>query len=149
MEIFALAVLFILVFLLVKRFAKKKKNKDGAAVYQEALVEKWARAEVSRLLAARLEVEEADISATLNGNPDPDLVTRLERTVLQIEVVYERALGAAGHADVRVDVKLESGDVERSTKRITWAELPVHVQDEFAKTGTAHVYRPWAFPWQT
>lgn len=146
MELLAIAVLFVLVFVLVKRLTKKKKS--GAGTYQEAQVEKWARAEVCRLLATRLELEESDVSATLNGNPDPDLVTRLERTVLQIEVVYERALGAAGHADVRVDVKLESGDVERSTKRVTWAELPVHVQDEFAKTGTAHVYRPWAFPWQ-
>jgi hypothetical protein len=147
MELVALAAVFLFVYLLVSRIAKRRSKKTGPTK-QEAAVEAWARDEISRMLATRLEVEESELATTLGGNPDPDLVTRLEKTVSGVEVVYERAVGSTQQADVRVEIRLDSGDLERSLKRIPWADLPEGVKDEFAKTGTAHVYRPWMFPWQ-
>ncbi|MBK6519319.1 MAG: hypothetical protein IPM79_31960 [Polyangiaceae bacterium] len=147
MQLLALALVALFVFLLVSRFAKRRRGGAGS-LQQEAAIEAWARAEMARLIAERLELEESDVATTLAGNPDPELVTRLEKSVSGIEVVYERALGATGSADVRVEVRLESGALERSVKRIAFSELPESVRLEFEKTGTAHVYRPWTFPWR-
>ena len=147
MEIVALLAVFLFVYLLASRIAKRRGKK--APSRKDTAIETWARAEIARLLASRLEVEESDVATTLGGNPDPDLVTRLERTVSGVEIVYERAIGATGFADVRVEVRLESGAVDRSIKRIGWGELPASVADEFARSGGAHVYRGWQFPWES
>ena len=147
LEILAILALSAFAFLLARRLFRRR---DGrAAAPHETAVEVWAKSEVARLLADKLELEEPDVSAALGGNPDPDVVTRLERAVKKVEVVYERVPGLATAADVRVEVSLENGRMERSVRRIEWTELPGHVKDEFAKTGTAHVYRPFMFPWQS
>lgn len=147
MQIIGLIAVFLVVYLIVSRVAKGRRAGAGPAP-AEAAIEAWARAEIARLIAARMGVEEADVATTLAGNPDPELVTRLEKDVATIEVVYERALGAAGQADVRVELRLADGSLERSVKRVALAELPDSVRAEFDKSGTAHVYRPFTFPWR-
>lgn len=143
---FAIA-LAVLAFVVVLRILKKK---AGAPLNtkREAAVEVWARSEIARILADKLEIDEPDLAATLGGNPDPDVVTRLERAVRKIEVAYERVPGHAAAADVRVEVSLENGKTERTIRRIEWTELPGHVAEELAKTGASHTFRPWLFPWQ-
>jgi hypothetical protein len=148
MEILLIVLLAGAVFFAVRSLLRRR-SEPAVSIAKDSAVEIWARAEVARMLAEKLELEESDVSETLGGSPDPDLVTRIEKTVSGVEVVYSRALGAAGNADVRVDIRLEKGDMLRSEKRIPWGELPDHVKDDFAKTGTAHVYRPWQFPWQS
>ncbi len=147
LEILSLAIISLFVFLLVSRIAKKRAAKTAGPA-REASVEAWARAEATRIMAERLEVEEADVATTIGGNPDPDLVTRLEKTVQKVEIVYERVPGSTTSADVRVEVTFEDGKTERVVKRTDFAELPGQVKDEFATNGTAHVFRPWMFPWQ-
>ncbi|NUP10406.1 MAG: hypothetical protein HOW73_30520 [Polyangiaceae bacterium] len=147
MEFVALAAVFLFVYVLVSRLAKRGKKKSAPS-RAEAAIETWAKAEVARLLAARLDIEAEDMATTLDGNPDPDIVTKVEKLVSGVEVVFARALGSTNDADVRVEVRLDNGGLERSVKRIAFSELPDDVREEFAKSGTAHVYRPWSFPWQ-
>lgn len=136
--------LLALVFLL-----RRKTNKGGdVSVQLDDAIDAWTKSEIAKLVADKLELEELDLAETLGSSPDPDIVTRLEKSVSGVEVVYERALDAKEHADLRVEVRLESGDLLRTIKRVPWAQLPVSVRDEFAKTGTAQIYRPWLFPWQ-
>lgn len=146
MEIaFALA-LAVVVYFVVKRLALRATAGDvGRAA--EKPVEKWARSEVARLLAERLDCDEAEVMSTLAGDPDPELVGRIEAAVRQIEIVYERALGQRDMADVRVEVRFENGDLVRSPTRVTWSELPAVVVAQFEETGGAHVYCAWTLPW--
>lgn len=128
---------------------RRKKNKGGDVTVQlDEAMDVWARDQVAKLVADKLELEELDVAETLGGSPDPDLVTRLEKAVSGVELVYERALDAKDHADVRVEVRLERGDLLRTIQRMPWAQLPAGVREEFAKTGTAQIYRSWLFPWQ-
>jgi len=147
LELLALAALSIATFFVVRRlFRGKSKPLAGK---QEAPVEIWARSEIARILADTLELEESQLSAALRGNPDPDLVTRLERSVRKVEIVYERVPGMDAAADVRVEVHLENGKLERSIRRVEKTELPAHITDDWAKTGAAQVFRPFSFPWQS
>jgi hypothetical protein len=147
LEIVCLAIISLFVFLLVARLTKKRGSKSTGNVRGESAAEAWARAETARIVSNRLEVEEADVATTLGGNPDPDLVTRIERAVQKVEVVYERVPGNTTSADIRVEVTFEDGRTERVVKRTEFADLPSQVKDEFATNGTAHVFRPWLFPW--
>jgi hypothetical protein len=147
LEIICLAIIGLFFFLLVSRIMKKRGAKK-VGVRVETPIEIWARSEATKMISERLEVEEADVAATIGGNPDPDMVTRLEKAVQKVEVVYERVPGAGGSSDVRVEITFEDGRTERSVRRIDFAELPAEVKDEFAASGTAHVFRPWLFPWQ-
>lgn len=146
MEIALALVLAVAVYLVVKRLALRATAGDvGRAA--EKPVEKWARSEVARLLAERLEREESEVMSTLAGEPEPELVERIEAAVRQIEVVYERALDRADAADVRVEIRFENGDLARAPTRVAWDELPSAVAAQFAETGGAHVYRAWTLPW--
>lgn len=148
LEIICLAVISLFVFLLVARITKKRASKVRSTSARESAAETWARGETARIVAARLEAEETDVATTLGGNPDPDLVTRIEKAVQKVEVVYERVPGSTTSADIRVEVTFEDGKTERVVRRTSFGELPDSVKDEFATSGAAHIFRPWAFPWQ-
>ena len=148
LEIICLAVISLFVFLVVARITKKRGKKSGVVSHDESPAETWARAETARIVSTRLETDETDVATTLGGNPDPDLVSRIEKAVKQVEVVYERVPGNTTSADIRVEVLFEDGHTERVVKRASFAELPETVKNEFATNGTAHIFRPWMFPWQ-
>jgi len=147
MEFVALALLTVFVFVLVSRFARRRKSGKPARV--ESSIEKWAKLEVTSLMATELELEQADVATTLGGSPDPDVVTRLEKAVRKIEIAYERAPGAPGSVDARVEIHLEGGAVRRSSKRFAWDALAADLTAEFEQSGAAHVYRSWSFPWHS
>ena len=148
LEIVCLAIISLFVFLLVARLTKKRDKKGSSSSRAESAAETWARAETTRIIASRLEIEESDVATTIGGNPDPDLVTRIEKAVQRVEVVYERVPGSTTSADIRVEVTFEDGKTERVVKRAEFADLPEYIKDEFATNGSAHVFRPFAFPWQ-
>lgn len=149
LEIICLAVISLFVFLLVARITKKRGAKGKTNAVRESAAEVWARAETARIVATKLAAEEVDVAATLGGNPDPDLVSRIEKAVQKVEVVYERVPGSTTSADIRVEVTFEDGSTERVVKRSMFGELPETVKDDFATSGAAHVFRPWQFPWQS
>ncbi|MFO0549428.1 MAG: hypothetical protein U0271_13635 [Polyangiaceae bacterium] len=146
MEIVAALLVALFVFFLVKKLASKRTGARPAAPVESA-VERWARGEVARLLADALNAEEADVVATLGGNPDPDLVSSIAGGVRGVEIVYERAPGEPSKIDCRVEVRLTEGHLERSMLRFENGALPEDVKEEFAKTGAAQLFRPFVFPW--
>lgn len=146
MELVALALVAVFVFVLVSRVARRK-SKTQLRV--ETPIDKWASSELTSLLARDLDIEHSDLAATLGGSPDPDIVTKLEASVRKVEIGYERAPGAAGSVDARIEVQLENGTSRKSQKRFAWAALPADISAEFEQSGSAHVYRAWAFPWQS
>lgn len=148
LEIICLAIISLFVFLLVARITKKRGAKRKPTTLIDSAAEAWARTETARIVAARIAAEEADVASTLGGNPDPDLVSRIEKVVQKVEVVYERVPGNTTSADVRVEVTFEDGSTERVVRRSLFGELPETVKDDFATSGAAHVFRPWLFPWQ-
>ena len=146
-EFIALALIAAFAFLLVTRFmSRRAKGKPGGS--EQGAVTGWVRGEVAKLVADKLELEELDVQETLDKSPDPDVVTRLEKAVSKVEVVYEKVPGTTNEIDVRVEVGFEDGRTERSVKRVPRAEVPEAVQNELAETGASHVYRPFLFPWQ-
>ncbi len=148
MEILALVAVFVVVYLAVSKLMGRKKRGKVAPAREEAWVEQHVRERVSKILADRLGAEDNDVRATLDGNPDPELVSRIEKEVARIEVVFERALDAKGFADLRVEVSFESGALERTIERLAWDKLPPAVREELDKNGAAHAYRSWELPWQ-
>ncbi len=147
MEIVALVLLGVVVFLVVSRIAKKRKRADDKSK-SESAIDKWAKDEIVLKLAKRLELEEVDLAATLSGSPDPDLVEKLEKAVRKIDVAYERAPGAPGSVDARVEIHFEDGTLDRSIKRFAWSALTSEVANDFAASGASHTFRSWKFPWQ-
>jgi hypothetical protein len=145
MELVALALVFVFVFVLVSRVARRK-SKTQLRV--ETPIDKWAQGELTSLLASELDIERADLAATLGGSPDPDVVTKLEAGVRKVEIGYERAPGGPGSVDARLEIQLENGTSRKSQKRFAWAALPADISAEFEQSGAAHVYRAWVFPWQ-
>ncbi len=148
MEILALVAIFVVVYLAVSRLMGRKKRGKVGPAREEAWVEQHVREQVAKILAERLTAEESDVRATLEGNPDPELVSRIEKEVARVEVVFERALSAKGFADLRVEVSFESGSLERTIERLAWDKLPPAVREELDKNGAAHAYRTWELPWQ-
>jgi hypothetical protein len=146
MELVALALVAVFVFVLVSRVARRK-SKTQLRV--ETPIDKWAPSELTSLLARELDIEHADLSTTFGGSPDPDIVTKLEASVRKVEIAYERAPGTPGSVDARLEVQLENGASRKSQKRFAWAALPADIGAEFEQSGSAHVYRTWSFPWQS
>ena len=146
MELVALALVAVFVFVLAARLTRRKSKTE---LRVETPIDKWAQSELTSLLARELEIESADLSATLGGSPDPDVVTKLEAGVRKIEIAYERAPGAPGSVDARIEIQLENGASRKSQKRFAWSALPADISAEFEQSGSAHVYRAWSFPWQS
>lgn len=146
MELVALALVAVFIFLLASRVARRK-SKTQLRV--ETPIDKWASSELASLLASELRLEQADLTATFGGNPDPEIVTKLEAAVRKVEIGYERAPGAPGSVDARIEIQLENGSSRKSQKRFAWAALPADISAELDQSGAAHIYRTWMFPWQS
>lgn len=146
LEIFLGAALFVGLFFVVRKLFSRAAS--APAVGLAATLNGWVQEELGRMLATRLEVEPREVTKTLTGAPDAELVTRIEDLVQRVELVYERALDAKGKADLRLELHLESGELDRAIKRIDWSELPADVVKEFAEGGGSQLHREWALPWQ-
>lgn len=146
MELLGLALLAVALFFVVRKLTLHVTRPP--APVRESAVETWARGEIARLIAERIERDEVDVSTTLRGEPDPDLVTRIEHAVGRVEVVYERAHDARGAFDVRVEIRFENGDLARAPTRIPEADLPTDVASQLADSGAALVFREWVLPWR-
>ncbi len=148
LESLAVFVLALAAFVFAARFFKKAPARGRDA--ERSPLDVWVTAEMARLAATKLSLEERSVVAALEGDPDPDTVTALERGTRKVEVLFERVPGALGGdaADVTVEVFFEDGSNARTQRRAAWNELESSVREEFARSGAARVYRARPFPWQ-
>lgn len=144
-EILALIGLVLAVYWVVRRFTARAAT---PAPRESSEVERWAEREALRIVASRVEVAQATLERVFAGQSDAEVVREVEAKVAGVDLAYERAAGARGELDVRVEVSFEDGHVARAQRRFAAAALPESVRDELAQTGASHVYRPWLFPWQ-
>jgi len=134
-----------LVLFLTARLIRRRRTKAPPKRERIAL-ESWVEDQVGHAVAKKLTLEPDVLFKTLRGDPDPDTVTSLEQAVRSVQLAYER-LAQAREAEVKIELSYEDGTTSTIRKRIHWDELPQPVRDEFDRTGAAHVYRPWHFPW--
>ena len=145
-EIIIGALLFVGLFLVARKLFSKKERVVVAG--PNSALDNWVAEQLGQLLATRLAEEPRDITATIGGSPDTDVVTKIESAVQRVELVYERAMDAPGSADLRLEVRFENGELDRVIKRIAWSMLPGDVSSEFAEGGASQLYREWQFSWQ-
>lgn len=91
--------------------------------------------------------ERKPIAKTLANEPDPDVVAKIEEKVKGVEIEYVKY---AHEIDVEVvlRVRYDDGATGTSSRRMTSAEIPTSVNEDFKKLGGTRVFRSWEFPWQ-
>ena len=141
LTLFALAAF---IFYWARRLVKGRPSPAAPVVAHAA--DAWVVREVAAIVGKRLSVGKEELGRTLGGNPDPELVSSIERVVARIEVVYERLVAA--QIEARVEVAFEDGTKEKSARTVGWSDLPAEVRDELGRTGASRVHRTWTLPWQ-
>lgn len=145
----ALVAALALVFLL-----KRKKKSHEVARETTPALDKWiAEALELELAEGALELahstpeERKRLAATLAGEPDADVVAKIEDKVKTVELEFVR-YAHENDAEVAVRVRYENGKSGTSTRRMPWSDVPEAVRTEFDKNASSRVFRTWHFPWQ-
>jgi len=91
--------------------------------------------------------ERRPLARTLRGEPDPELVTRIEAKVDRVELGYLRY---AHESDVEVTVRVlyENGEVSETSRRLAGADVPDAIRTDLDRLGATRIFRTWVFPWQ-
>ncbi len=90
--------------------------------------------------------ERRRLSKTLRGEPDVDLVSRIEDAVKGVELEFVR-YAHESEASVSVRVRYEDGGIATIDRRVAWSDLPESVRSDFERLGGSRVFRTWPFPW--
>jgi len=118
------------------------------------VLEAWVRATLERELAKSVlgissstREERKKLAQTLADEPDPELVTRIEKLVRSVDLEYvkyahEPDIGAT------LKVRFENGSTIARERRFSSAEVPAEVVTELGHKGTTRVFRSWTFSWQ-
>jgi hypothetical protein len=144
MTLIGLCFAVVVVSLLAKRlFGKKKKV---AQVVERSEIDTWIEEALARALGKKLEQGEETVLGSLRGDPDPDVVSAVERAVREVKVSYER-LPANLEFEVVAKITFEDGTSATGRTRFAREKLPRAVSEEFTRTGGAFVFKDWHFPW--
>lgn len=90
--------------------------------------------------------ERKKLTRSLRGDPDPDVVSKIEDAVKSVELEFVKYAHEAD-AEVTVRVAYERGAHGTATKRLAWTDVPERVRDDFERRSTTRVFRSWVFPW--
>ena len=90
--------------------------------------------------------ERKRLAASLRGEPDVDVVSKIEDRVRDVEIEYTR-YAHENDAEVLLRVRYEDGKSSTATRRMPWTDVPEAVRDDFEKKKTSRVFRTWTFPW--
>jgi len=133
--------------------SKKEKSSSEAQVDSTPALEAWINDTLEIELAEgalgipNASVEERKrLAKSLRGEPDPDVVTKIEDKVRDVELEYTR-YAHENDAEVLLRVRYEDGKASTATKRMAWNDVPQAVRDDFEKKKTSRVFRTWTFPW--
>jgi hypothetical protein len=153
---FALLAPVLLAVLALVYFFVKSKHKTGAAeVARESTpaLDAWIAdalevelAEGALGMKASTPEERRKLARSLRGEPDPDVVSRVEEKVRTVELEFVR-YAHEPDAEVTLRVRYEDGNAGTAGKRLALADLPEAVRSDFERRGATRVFRTWVFPW--
>lgn len=151
--VLALAASTFVCWYLVRALRNRKRAKAAAAYDTTTAIEMWIAEALEVELAQgalglrnSTEDERRKLSQSLHGNPDADVVTRVETAVRTVEIEYVRYAHETD-TEIVLHVRYEDGKSGAATKRMSLAEIPETIRDEFERKRTSHVFRTWTFPW--
>ncbi len=124
---------------------RRSKKRSVGAAEKVSGVDGWVAREVSAIVAQKLALAKDEVARSFGGDPDPDMVSAVERAVAKVELVFEKLAG--GETEMRAEVAFEDGTAQKATRSVGWSELPDDVRAELARTGASRVHRAWALPW--
>ena len=90
--------------------------------------------------------ERKRLAQSLRGNPDPDVVSKIEDKVRTVELEYTRYAHETD-AEVTLRVRYDDNKSATTSKRLAWASVPESVREDFERKKTSRVFRSWTFPW--
>ncbi|CAN5911257.1 hypothetical protein BH11MYX4_BH11MYX4_62690 [soil metagenome] len=90
--------------------------------------------------------ERKKLAKSLRGEPDPDVVSKLEDKVKAVELEYVKYAHEAD-AEVTLRVRYEDGNAGTASKRLSWTDVPATIRAEFEARGGTRIFRTWVFPW--
>jgi hypothetical protein len=130
---------------LVWILAKRKKKKTAPAETRTTPIDAFIVETVARAAAKRSSMTTAELERALGGDPEPDVVGRLEELVREVEVGFERL--PDGAFEVRARIHFEDTSVEAAARRFEESDLPSAVSADLERSGAARAFRRWDFPW--
>ena len=125
--------------------ARKRKKKIAPAVDRITPVDSFVVEAVAKAAAKRSELSQEVLETALRGDPEPDVVGRLEELVREVEVTFERL--PDGAFEVRTRIHFEDTTVDGAARRFEEDALPPAVKADLARSGAARAFRRWDFPW--
>jgi hypothetical protein len=90
--------------------------------------------------------ERRPLARSLRGEPDPDVVGKVEDAVKAVELEYTR-YAHESDAEIALRVRYEDGKTSTSTRRVPWSDVPDGVRADFERRGATRVFRAWPLPW--
>jgi hypothetical protein len=90
--------------------------------------------------------ERRKLAKSLRGEPDPDVVSRVEDMVKAVELEFVK-YAHDSDAEVTLRVRYEDGNAGTATKRLPWTDVPEAIRADFDRRGGTRVFRTWVFPW--
>ena len=111
---------------------------------QADLLDAWVCAQLANALAPRTGSSEADLERSLSGTASSAEVDALREHLSSVFLEFRRS--SEHEYSVTLTIKLGDGTVRTVEMGVTRDELPDPVREEFLRTGSASVSRPWAFP---
>ncbi len=130
---------------LVWILAKRKKTKGVHVEVRVTPIDAFIVETVARATAKRSSLSTADLEKALAGDPDPEIVGRLEELVREVEVGFERL--PDGAFEVRTRVHFEDMTVDGAARRFAAEDLPTAVSADLRRSGASRAFRRWDFPW--
>ncbi len=97
-------------------------------------------------LRASTPEERRKLSKSLRGEPDPDVVSRVEAKVKAVELEFVKYAHDT-EAEVTLRVRYEDGNAGTASKRLAWSDVPEAIRSDFDRRGGTRVFRTWVFPW--
>ena len=90
--------------------------------------------------------ERRKLARSLRGEPDPDVVSRVEDKVKAVELEFVKYAHDT-EAEVTLRVRYEDGNAGTASKRLAWSDVPEAIRADFDGRGGTRVFRTWVFPW--
>lgn len=90
--------------------------------------------------------ERRKLAKSLRGDPDPDVVSKVEDKVKTVELEFVKYAHEAD-AEITLRVRYEDGNAGTASKRLPWIDVPEAIRTDFDRRGGTRVFRTWVFPW--